>query len=537
MKQIFYAFLLMVFGTSFGQVQKLGELSSGIFIDSSVIMEEDESDVFGYCLLYESDRKSKEVYELEYVILDKNLNKLTSITLNQAVFKTWMARTRTELTFVKKIGNQLTIGINDRLKNLGEFDFHPFFNYRFINLNLESFKFSKEFKYEGFTKKEFQYKAGDKMEFDDFWYLQKLTKTKSGYLISFAAPEYNPKAAMMSSMETFDYKREQSVKKFAILDQNLNIVWSKDINADKKTACKYSYLDSDRDVLLIKKETLVNKTVLESYSIEAYDITTGKMLGEMVIDDKNFNIKLFSCSITANDIHIFTNTYEKSKKARSQGYGHLVYNKQTIAETGRSFLLWKNLTAQIPGVNEFGQLEKDNYLFAQDFIVTPKGNTLMVLEAYTTKGAGNPFSNTQKSFAILKDMYLIESTPDNTISFSKKIEKENSVEIPAGLHPRYMREYGVFDYIFCQKINKGGDFVMFYTSNDQEGTSRKMAKKPLWTLGIVSNAGGEYGFEKFPLYGDDVKIYPALAKNGYIRLLELNYKTHQAEMRLEKINY
>jgi hypothetical protein len=64
-----------------------------------------------------------------------------------------------------------------------------------------------------------------------------------------------------------------------------------------------------------------------------------------------------------------------------------------------------------------------------------------------------------------------------------------------------------------------------------------MTKKPLWTLGIISDVNGEYGFETLPLYGDDLKIYPGIAKNGYIRLLEVNNKTNQVEMRLEKINY
>ena len=122
MKQLVVLLILLCFGSAISQVQKLGELSAGRLLDSAVIMEDDESDVYGYCLLYEVDRKSKEVFELEYVILDKNLNKLTSVTLTQGVFKTILAKTNAELTFVKKIGNQLTIAVNDRLVNLGPYD-------------------------------------------------------------------------------------------------------------------------------------------------------------------------------------------------------------------------------------------------------------------------------------------------------------------------------------------------------------------------------------------------------------------------------
>jgi len=530
-------FVLLCFGTAVGQVQKLGELSSGMFLDSSVIMEEDESDVFGYCLLYQLDRKSKEVFDLEYVILDKNLNKLTSFSLIQGVYKTWLARTRAELTFVKKIGNQLTIGVNDRIVKLGEYDLMPFFNYRFVNVNLDNFTFSKEFKYDKFTTKEYTYKEGDKMEISDFWDLQKLIKTKSSYFLAFATPEYNPKVEAINSMVTFDFKRQKSVNRFALLDKDMKIVWSKNINGDKKTACQYTYLDSDNDVLLIKKETLIKKVALEAKSIDVYNIKTGELLGEIKLEDELYDINLYSTSIVGDKIHVFTNTYENSKKGWNMGYGHLVFDKKTVAEGKRNFVLWKDLGKAIPGVKEHGAIGKDVGLMAQDFIITPKGTMLIVLEAYGVKANMQFATTSPKAYALLRDLYLIEFNDDNSIAFSKKLEKNNSVEVYPGISGLEMKKYGVFDYIFCQKINKSGDYVLFYTLNDQEGNKKKMAKKPLWTMGFVSNVGGEYGFETLPLYGDDLKIYPGLAKNGYIRLLEVNLKTNQAEMRLEKINY
>ncbi len=534
MKRIVMIFMMLCFCAAFGQVQKLGELSSGQFLDSAVIMEEDESDVFGYCLLYELDRKSKEIFELEYVILDKNLNKLTSISLTQAVFKTWMARTRAELTFVKKIGNQLTIGVNDRLVNATTADIMPFFNFRYVNLDLDNFTFSKEFKYENFAKRELSYKEGDKLEYDDFWNLQKLVKTNSNYLLAFAGPEYNPKVAMVSTLEKYDFKKKQSIKRFSMLDKDLKVVWSKEINTDKKKACRYDYLDSDDEVLLLKKEILIKKSYLEAKSIEVYSIKTGELLGEMMIEDKDYDIDLNSVAIAKDKIHLFANTY--SKKGKSLGYAHLVFDKRTIKETIHDIMPWKDFATVIPGISEFGETGKDVWHLAQDFVLTPKGNMLVVIEAFETKAPWQ-LGNNPKVQVLLKDMYLIEFNPDKSVAFSKKVEKKNSVQIPSGLSWVEMKKYGVFDYIFCQKINKEGDFVMYYTLNDQVGSNKKLAKKPLWTLGIITCVAGEYGFETLPLYGDGIKIYPGLAKNGYIRLLELNENTKQAEMRLEKINY
>jgi hypothetical protein len=498
-------------------------------------MEQDESDVFGYCLLYELDRKSKEVFQLEYVILDKNLNKLTSISLTQAVVKSFWAQIDAELTFVKKTGNQLTIGVNDHVANATESDLIRAFNYRFINLDLDNFTFSKEYKCQGFAKIEHEYKAGDKLEMDDFWDLQKLIKTKGDYFLAFASPEYNPKSAMISNFMTFNYKRKLSIKRFAVLDKDLNTVWSKDINTDKETSCEYEYLDSDSEVLLLKKETLLKKSYLALKSIEAYDIKTGKLLGEMKIEDKDHDNEFFKVTITKDKIHVFTDSF--NKKSKREGYGHLIFDKYSVAETGRQYILWKDLRQTIPGVNELGKLGKEDFLMVQDFVFTPKGNLLMIAEDYNTRSGYNPLNSTQKMYAQLKDMYLVEFNPDISVAFSKKLEKKNSVEIPPGASGIELRTYGYFDYIFCQKIDKAGDFVLYYTINDQEGSNHKMTKKPLWTLGIASNVDAQYGFETLPLYGDDLKIYPGLAKNGYLRLLEVNQKTGQAEMRLEKINY
>src|SRR5690606_1829558 len=91
--------LLFVLFTTvvFAQVQKLGSLSSGKFIDSRIIYEDNGEDVHGYFFLYELDHKSREVYELEYVILDKNLNKVTSKTFTQGVYKTVLVGTKVDL--------------------------------------------------------------------------------------------------------------------------------------------------------------------------------------------------------------------------------------------------------------------------------------------------------------------------------------------------------------------------------------------------------------------------------------------------------
>ena len=111
MKQTFTLLFLFILSSSFGQIQKLREFSSGSFVDSRIIYEDDNDDVFGYFLLYEFDRKSREVYDMEYVIMDKNLNKITSGTFTEGIYKNFLIKTGARLTFVKKMGNQIFFGI------------------------------------------------------------------------------------------------------------------------------------------------------------------------------------------------------------------------------------------------------------------------------------------------------------------------------------------------------------------------------------------------------------------------------------------
>src|SRR5574343_933311 len=73
--------ILFFFLTSFSlqaQIQKISDLSNNQFLDSKIIYDNNGEDVWGYFLLYKGDKKSKSIQEYQFVILDKNLNKVGS---------------------------------------------------------------------------------------------------------------------------------------------------------------------------------------------------------------------------------------------------------------------------------------------------------------------------------------------------------------------------------------------------------------------------------------------------------------------------
>src|SRR6478672_6058221 len=93
--------------TSFGQGTKLSSLSSNKYLDSRIIFEENKEDVFGYFVLYEKDQTDKKEFLLEYYVLDKNLNKITSGTFSHHKNSTMFYNTEVILRSVIRNKNKL----------------------------------------------------------------------------------------------------------------------------------------------------------------------------------------------------------------------------------------------------------------------------------------------------------------------------------------------------------------------------------------------------------------------------------------------
>ena len=83
--------LSLLFSTlSFGQTQDLAKLANGVIIYNSTLYDDDEN-IFGYLYLYQQDvnEKSKTI---EYVFLDKNLNKVSNGTFTANTYDGVMSK-------------------------------------------------------------------------------------------------------------------------------------------------------------------------------------------------------------------------------------------------------------------------------------------------------------------------------------------------------------------------------------------------------------------------------------------------------------
>src|SRR5699024_7750173 len=114
MKKIITLVFLFLSTISISQVQKLRDLSRGNFIGSNIVYTDDGTDVYGYFLLYQFNQKSRNVYDIEYILLDKNLNKITGGVFTEGVYKKFLGKTEIKPYFAKKIDNKLVFCIYDR---------------------------------------------------------------------------------------------------------------------------------------------------------------------------------------------------------------------------------------------------------------------------------------------------------------------------------------------------------------------------------------------------------------------------------------
>ena len=134
-------FLLLLISTSLSaQIQKMSELSKNKFLDVEMIYDDKGEDIWGYLLLYKLDKVSKDFLQLEYVILDKNLNKIGSNTYYQDCYDSWIVDIMPKINSVYKNKNELLLAIG--------FDYDEFYTtkpYAFRKISLDNYSISDSF--------------------------------------------------------------------------------------------------------------------------------------------------------------------------------------------------------------------------------------------------------------------------------------------------------------------------------------------------------------------------------------------------------
>lgn len=520
MKKLALFFLLFCVNFVSAQVQKLNTLSSGEFINSTIIYDDENNDVYGYFLLYKKDQKNKETYVAEYVLLDKNLNKVTSNTFTQSSYKFFLSTVDFELDFVKKMGDRLFIALNDRIYNASSYESSPsyYINPRFRVLDLKTYELSNEKILTNNTFEDQILKDDHRTYLEDFVDHQYVKKTNGDYLLAFETPKNNNKHQL--GMQYF--AKLYSIHSFSIYDKDLKLKWNQKINQDEKDIYAHYLHTSNQTHFIIKKNSKKGNTIV--YDLYSYEKGFVKSLS---YKDDNHELEIDNVKLANNEVILFAKNYKKGSKSFNQdkilGFTKIAFDFQGN-EKSRYNATWKEVTQNLEFKKNTGEIKKYGNLEVVELIPLENNNTILFFEGYKTA----------KNSEIL-DLFVAEMDQNFKLKYFKKIDKNKTVFKKVKATGSYIKSRNAFDYLYNQKLDDEGNLVFFYVNNEKEGSRYQKRKNPEWILGMVTYVDGEFNYDKLQLSKKDSRIIPGKAKNGYIRLLEV--EGNNAELRLEKINY
>src|SRR5690625_1206723 len=536
MKKIIFQFVFFfILTASFAQMQQIGELSSGKVIDFKPIIDDDDSDIFGYLFLYQLDHLSKEEFHLRFVVLDKNLNKISSTDFKENSYQGFWGSSRIEINLAKKMNEQLIIGLNDNVYDNPAVDamvryaylsdyLHP----RYYTLDLEDFSLSSQFQFIENKKENVVYDESEKNSLWDFKFDQTIYPAANQSYVIFAQSNYDPPKVFLNHSE--QRKRvKRGTRAFSLLNENFEEQWNAAINQDEDNAGEYSLEISDRDVLVMKKENTEDNAAWQD-QLTVYDAQTGKELYKFSNLDDSYKMTNNKTNIVGNRLIIYNQIFEidqkKLKNNKQLGYARIVLDKTTGEEQSRQLLLWSDFEPHLTFKNKYGKVKARGYgrLYAEDFISLQNGETIIVAEGY---------KNWKKPRVL--DCYTIKLDENFKIVDSHK-EELKSRKIKRKSQDINFSENGYFNYQYTQKLDQNPDseaYDILCRDNDEK---IKRGVDADWYLGMIIYSDGEFHKDELKLTHEDYRTYLEQAKIGSMLLID-DYPDSGVNMRLENINY
>ncbi len=528
---------LMLFTTvlSFAQIKKISELSSNKFLDSKIIYEEDNENIYGYLLLFEKDKVDKNESVFDLVLLDKNLNKVGATSFNQEIYSSWFLKLNSCIYFAKKSKDNLFVSIGQSSPMVGMLvdnvtSDKGTIGFRILNLKdftISQNYFIKDFKFQLQTEKfDMQHPSKMMKEMQDMRFA-KLT-TNGGFLVS----DMDYKSAMNEALNEGYPGLKQKVNRqteFHYFNLDFQEKWVYKFNQDEKSKSfyKYSYfMNAGNDFVLIKKFYKKNNDVLPELSFDIVDEATGVRKFEISLANDQFTLAFDDLQVIENKIIVFASVYEfddsgNYRYTRKKGHLKMVYDQQTGKKLSEDFFKWDALVGKLD-IDENGKIKNYGFIHFLEFKSDKEGKTVVIAEGY------NPGTNTK-----ILDLYTIVLDEKLKVLSFNKIDKFANKINRVEAYGSALESMGAFDYMYSQKLT-GGGYVFYYSDN--EIASRK---DPKWILGAITYIDGVFDFQKVPLTTKNGRIYPIKAKNGYVLLKEVSNdeKNNDSEIRLEKINY
>jgi len=509
--------VLILFAISFvnAQTNDLAALADGKLTQFTPIKDYEKNSFYGYLALYEQGEVEKGKVKMEYLILDKNLNKVQKGNYTQ--IKKVSGFGDVVNTGVVKVKNALKL-FYVRYRGTGVAS--AFSNITYLSLNsfreisLKENKVTEESYYNGeeFSKLNHldkdlvsNYKKGD----SEFVFGNIITETFSGiYVIN-----SNKKLEKLDS-ETF-----------CLYDTNQKKLWEFRYNegTSKKHYRRLTYLKDLGNTLIFKVSVFKKNTRIEQRLL-AVDIGSGKVKFDYLVEDKKSKVRHTYDYTINNDKVYITGNYYKSRGLGTydiyESTEHLGVFRITLNMKGdvvdKKYFPWHEAAPFIK-IKDEGQVDDDNYHLARkDEFIFEDGSISFLYEKYKPKKGDFTTYRT-------KEMVLMNFDLNFKMKSVDIIKKDKT------------RGFDQGDFLFSQYLNKRKDMVFFF--QDKKKDEKTHDKN--WVLGINKFISGKYSYEEIPISSkkDEFTVLPYYAKDGYILLREFNEKDDKYnQIRLEKLN-
>ncbi|MDD4972228.1 MAG: hypothetical protein PHT07_22600 [Paludibacter sp.] len=492
---------------SFGQMQDLAKLADGNQIFNTVLFDSSEN-LYGYFYIYQIDTKNKKTVQYEYVVLDKNLNKVNNGTFEGPAKTIFIEPKFNDCTLM---GDNLIL---DKLYlNNAQGPAQTYLNtVQIISLKNNTVSAEKQF-----INKEFVDA--------DTYHLKSLK-------LAFAQKIYSISAYSNTFNSGFFVTDILNFKEISFFDSNFKKQWTYTINGKDSLNVEHSNfaLKLLKDNAIYATEQSYDKIRKAiTYKILAIDFTTGIKKYDYEINSSKD--KLYhtyeSFKVIDNKLvlvgHYNTNIGYFDFRSYYKGLYKIMLDENG-KEIEKSYHPWSDFNSKIK-LSHKGRVKNNYYLINKNSFVFQDGTVSILNEMY--KPQKNPLW-------FVPIIGWFTSSPERTknflvFNFDNKFNLNKVDTIRKDV--TYDNET---DYLFSQTLKKNNGVVFFHTNNMKDAKTHKKN----YMLGINSIIDGKLNQELIPLYQKKkYVITPMPAKEGYIMLREYNEKDKYNQIRLEKLNY
>lgn len=501
---------------STSQVNDLSNLSQGEFLSFQALFDK-EDNLFGYIAQFDLGETEKRVHTFEFIVYDKNLNRLLieQLSGDNLVEKYQFELTKEQELLISPKVNFNNLGLVQAIQ-MGKNGVQN----KVYKLNFESGEIS-EFDPPCYFAGELAY---DCLQMNNSTMNKKLKahKKKIGFYEQGTVEVLDDDKFLVRTRRTKNYQKFTDFQ-LIFFDENEREVWSYEYNvkaSNKKQESVIVVDYSDDKLCFFQKNTNKKKTELFFKVINTKN-------GRLVTDQQ---IEGLSVTELNNLISPRSNLMKRSNDNNSLFTGAIIEDKGRL--TGLFVAKLNSATNQLQyeiinyteSLASFVEEKMDKHgginkfqLYPRDILLKDDGSFKLISELTKYE-----FDYSKVEVKSVGDLYVLDFnqnlTPINVETINKNEHKQ---ERP--------------NYLFSQKLNEDTDDMVFFyrdfVENEEDGDEN-------WILYINTFDKNQLKQDQLKLTSknDGYEIYPFVAKKGHILLHEFDENEGHNQIRLERLN-